>query len=395
MPATFVGFRRDRETQFVWGEICGVMGETEVLVPTFHLCPLLQTFPGPILLHVSAGWKPPPRAVPPFLWVAAPRTAPSGWLSALRPQRRGRHQALPPDDAGAGSDGAASCPDGGADLRGTGIAPGDKFLSLPPGARCACHLVFNEIWVRGLILLSAGTGGRSSVLSSCGCRASLDAPTRVLREGCTTWLILFSPSAGIPSFTSGTQSPSARITIPGPSRSHVHGKTPFCFSGTFSSPGNGACPSKNLFLRRNSNATWEASAAGASQGLRGEADPAGQGGDVWLLRVQQTSRPPQRDGGWRVTGQSCLWSAALLLPNLPGEGRANWAEQPAVLCGVSKASPLPKLLWGDGASASGGRAGKSEHKCTVACFPCPHASPGKISSPRQAPCLAVASGGYR
>lgn len=37
-------------------------------------------------------------------------------------------------------------------------------------------------------------------------------------------------------------------------------------------------------------------------------------------RAQQTSRPPQRGGGWGMAGQSCLRSAALQFPNLPGEG---------------------------------------------------------------------------
>lgn len=56
--------------------------------------------------------------------------------------------------------------------------------SLPWGACCACQLLSNEFWVQDLTLRTAGTGDRASFSSrSCGCRSSLDAPTRALGEG--------------------------------------------------------------------------------------------------------------------------------------------------------------------------------------------------------------------
>lgn len=158
-------------------------------------------------------------------------------------------------------------------------------------------------------------------------------------------------------------------------------KTPFCFSGIFSPPGNGACPSEKLLLSRNHHATCEASAAGASLNSQGGAGPAGQGGDILVARrvsrvaspprAQQTSRPPQRGGGWGMAGQSCLRSAALQFPNLPGEGSG---EQPPGLSGGSKTSSLPELPgegWSQPRRQRGGTSAPQRPP------PCPHASPGK------------------
>lgn len=71
----------------------------------------------------------------------------------------------------------------GADSGGTGRTCEGISPSLPWGACCACHLLSNEFWVQGLTQSTAGTGDRaSSALSSCGCRSSLDTPTRVRGE---------------------------------------------------------------------------------------------------------------------------------------------------------------------------------------------------------------------
>lgn len=114
--------------------------------------------------------------------------------------------------------------------------------------------------------------------------------------------------------------------------------------------------------------------------------------------VQQTSRPPRRGsvgGGGGGAGQSCLRSAALQFPNLPGEGSGEQGR--AAGCARRRfQKPLRSrsLFAGrDGASPGGGHAGKSRHKCTAASPPRPHASPGKVSPSGEAPWLSVAPGG--
>lgn len=94
-------------------------------------------------------------------------------------------------------------------------------------------------------------------------------------------------------------------------------------------------------------------------------------------------------------GQSCLRSAALQFPNLPGEGSGEQGR--AAGCARRRfQKPLRSrsLFAGrDGASPGGGHAGKSRHKCTAASPPRPHASPGKVSPSGEAPWLSVAPGG--
>lgn len=101
-----------------------------------------------------------------------------------------------------------------------------------------------------------------------------------------------------------------------------------------------------------------------------------------LLRrpgVQQTSRPPQRSGGWG-DGWSELPAVGNPAVLKPSGGRERGAGQSNRLCSAEFPKPLR-------AGSFTGREGPGPggHKCTAASRSCPPASPGKTFPPRQAP----------
>lgn len=151
--ATFVGFRRDSDTQFVSRETCGMTGETGAPIPISHLYPLPKTIP--ILPHVSASARPPVVCTP--FWRSS---IPGSTLSpahrdcvcaALRCAGVGRCRLAPvppvlvPEPAPGGrlSD---LC---GADSGGTGTTSEGISPSLPWGACGACHLPLTSSGSKG------------------------------------------------------------------------------------------------------------------------------------------------------------------------------------------------------------------------------------------------------